>query len=134
PERLVLFATVGTSFRGEAPDHRAAQPRAGASLELGDRQADVHQRNQSNPDQALRIVGAKLSQPVVVNLKAVMLQFAIAQCEQWHPQAGIEHFGAYAIDILILEPFGRIPSAGTGSFVAGAEMLFKRLAAAAGCR
>jgi len=63
-------------------------------------------------------MAAKLTNPVVVGPKTRLLEFSIIQAEQSHAQGGIKDLGLHPVDVLILQPFYRVPAARPAPLVA----------------
>src|SRR5579875_63533 len=103
PERLV--------GRRCAPDHRAPKSKSGHALQLARAVRDVFKRNQSDADQAVGIVFAKVGQPVVIDFETGGLQLSVVDTEQRHPQCGVKHLGHDTVDLLVLKALRRIPMA-----------------------
>src|SRR5713226_6608611 len=132
PERIVDAVAVWLVLRRRAPDHRAAQTLLRATLQLLNPRWNIFERNQRRADQALGIVRAELREPVVVRAETCALQVGVAQVEERHAEGSVEHLGLDAIDILILDALGRVPSARTRCLVASFHVLLQFFAAAAG--
>src|SRR5262249_7730283 len=73
----------------------------------------------------------EVREPVIVKAKAGMLQFGITESEERHPERCIEHFSFHAINVLVLDSFGRVPSARACRLIAPFHVLLEFLAAAA---
>src|SRR5712692_1702590 len=132
PERIVDAVAVGLVLRWRAPDHRAAQALLRTAVQLFDSRWNIFERNQRGADETLGIVRAELREPVVVRAEACALQVGVAQVEERHAEGSVEHFGLDAVDILVLDALGRVPSARTRCLVASFHMLFELFTAAAG--
>ncbi len=81
--------------------------------------------------QPVRLVGTKLREPVVVDTEYRPLQLGIGHPEQPHPQCPVKHLGMNAVDVLVLQPLGGIPSRGPSRLIAGILQVLTQLLAAA---
>lgn len=109
--------------RAERPDHRALKSHLGATLQFFGARRDILERNQRDRIKPLGCVSGVCAQPVVEHGEADLLQFDVIQPKQRHPQRGVEDLRAHPVNILVLEPLGRIPTAGPRRLVAFAQML-----------
>src|SRR5216683_2309947 len=132
PKRIVDAVAVGLVLRWRAPDHRTAQALLRTAVQLLDPRWNIFERNERGADQTLGIVRAELREPVVVRAEACALQVGVAQVEERHAEGSVEHFGLDAVDILVLDALGRVPSARTRCLVASFHVLLQFFAAAAG--
>src|SRR5260370_9800811 len=134
PKRIVDAVAVGLVLRWRAPDHRTAQALLRTAVQLLDPRWNIFERNQRGADQTLGIVRAELREPVVVRAEACALQVGVAQVEERHAEGSVEHFGLDAIDVLVLDALGRIPSPRPRCLVPSFHVLLDLFAAPSGAQ
>src|SRR5713101_1368535 len=83
-------------------------------------------------DQSLRVVRTELGKPVVISAEARALQAGVVEAEKPHPKRRVQDFRLDAVNILVLDPLGGVPSARPRRFVALAQMLLQFRSASAG--
>src|ERR1700732_3299647 len=68
--------------------------------------------------QPLAVVRSEFGDPIVIRFEACTLQVSIMETEKRHSERCVQHLGMNTVDVLVLETFGRVPSAGTRRLVA----------------
>ena len=118
PEGIVLGAAIRLFARRRTPDHDAPHTVPGPPLQLLDAGLNVFERNQRDPEQAFRVIAAKFAQPVVIGPKTRLLELGVVQTEQRHAERGVQDLGLNPINLLVLDPLGRVPAARPGALIA----------------
>src|SRR5207237_1786400 len=112
PEAVIVAGLERQIRMRRLPDERAMEAGLAAALELLHRVVDVVHRDRRDADEAIAIDAAIFQQPVVVGPEAGLLQPGVALREEAKEQRRVEHFGAEAVDLHLLDPGARIVSAG----------------------
>ena len=91
------------------PDHGAPDAFFGAAFELFGAGLNIFERNQTQRQEALRIVAAIFGGPVVIGRETGGPQLDIVEHIQRHAHRGVDRLGDHAVPVLILNPGGRVP-------------------------
>ena len=118
PERIKGGIAVGHLPGRGRVDHDPAQAFVGHALQLAYGLLDILHGNQTQTNQALGGVTDKFGYPVVIGPEARPLKVGVFEVEEEHAEGRVQHFSLDPVDILILEPFDRVPTARTRLLVA----------------
>ena len=129
PERIIVAMGIRPILGRRGPDERAFKSHLRRALEFAARAIDVEERNHREARELARRVATEFREPVVVDAKAVFLEFGVFDPEQNEAHRGVKHRRFHAVELHVLEARRRIPSARRRTVQPGLEKFFvERLA------
>src|ERR1041385_8496235 len=112
PEFIVVVGVEGKVRVRYFPDRDAVEAAFLAALHLGDAAVGVVERDRGAADQTMRRDAAIIHQPIVVDAEAGFLHARVVEREEAERERRVEHLGAEAVGLHLLDARVRVLPAG----------------------